>query len=193
MEFEIPSWDDIERYILELSQKIASSNQEFDAIICIWRGGACPSRILSDFLNINPIYNITVEYYEDINTQKEKPVITQPITADLSNKKVLICDDVSDTGESLIAVKKYLLEAHCGSITTATVYIKPWTKFIPDYYTQATDKWIIFPWECIESIKRVTSRLQSEGKPLEAIKGELLSKGFPRRLVEVHFSQSSES
>jgi hypoxanthine phosphoribosyltransferase len=193
LEFEIPSWDDIERYLLELSQKIISLNHKFDAIICIWRGGACPSRILSDFLNINAIYNITVEYYEDINKKKEKPAITQPLTADLKNKEVLICDDVSDTGKSLITVRNSLSEAHCGSITTATVYIKPWTEFIPDYYARETDKWIIFPWECIESIKRVTSRLQSEGKPLEAIKGELVSKGFPRRLVEVHFSQSSES
>ena len=188
MDFEIPNWEEIEGYIRELALKISDSKNNFDAIVCIWRGGACPSRLLSDFLNIDTIYNITIKYYEDIQQQKVKPIIIQQMQTDLTGKNILIIDDVSDSGDSLIAAKNFCEIQKCASITTATIYIKSWTKFIPDFYVKKTEAWIIFPWECIEMLEKLTQKNLIEGKDLEEIKHELLSMGFKKAQVEFYFS-----
>jgi len=184
----LPSWNDIEQYLLGLSYKLIFSKNVFDELICIYRGGACPSRILADFLNIKKINTITIQYYEDINKHKEAPIIGQAFTVNLTGKTILICDDISDTGKSLKTVKHYLMQQGCTSIITVTIYVKPWTEFIPDYYSQKTDKWIVFPWERVETISRIVEHQLKEGKPLKELKHELLSTGFPWSLLEFYFS-----
>ncbi len=188
MDFEIPSWDNIEKYLIELAKKIAPLRNKIEIIVCIWRGGAFPSRLLSDFLNIHTVCNICVDYYDDIQKRKEFPVITQTISTDIEGKNVLVCDDVSDSGNSLIQVQNYLKQRNCASIRTATIYIKPWTKFRPDFYVKETTLWIIFPWERIETLEKLNRKYLKQGKSLEELRGELLSAGFPQRILDFYYS-----
>jgi len=188
MTFEIPSWEDITNYLRELAQKIIQNRIKINVIVCIGRGGACPSRILSDFLNIPIFYNISVSYYNDIGEKNDSPLITQPLSVSLSGKHVLLCDDVSDSGNSFRIVKGYLEKQKCAAITTAAIYMKPWTSFIPNFYAKATEAWIVFPWEQIETLDKLIQRHLKEGKPLEDITSELLSAGFTNTQLEFYFS-----
>ena len=176
------------RSLVTLTKKFSLKNKIFDALICICRGGSCPTRILSDLLDINIIHNIRVQYYEDVDKRKLRPSIEEPIQADIGGKHLLVCDDVSDTGNTLITVKDYLLAHQCGSITTATLYIKPWTKLIPDLYVKTTKAWIIFPWERVETLEKLTNQYLKEGKSLEELKRLLLSARFPSHILEYYFS-----
>ena len=188
IDFEIPSWTAIEDSIMELARNILPLKEKLNAIICVWRGGAYPSRLLSDFLGIKTVYNIRVKYYDVIRKEREFPTILQAIQADLIGENVLVCDDVSDSGNSLTAVVEYLNQKQCNSITTATIYIKPWTNFIPDFYIKKTEKWIVFPWERIETIEDLTKNHLNEGKTLEEIERELLSAGFDQKQVKYYLS-----
>ncbi len=188
MDFELPSWDDIVTYTFELARKIYPIKNKFDAIICIWRGGACPTRLLADHLNIHNILNINAQYYEGMQLTRESPIIFHAISVDLSAKNVLVCDDISDSGNSLKAVSNYLEEQHCASITTATLYIKPTTKFIPNYYIKTTTAWVVFPWEEIEVITQLFKIYTDQGKSVVQITKDLISQGFSQRSIEFFLS-----
>ncbi len=187
MKYEIPNWDEMELYTRDLAQTILQAKHKFDAIVSVERGGAYPSRMLSDFLKIPTIYHINVTYYEGIQEKREKPLITQALPCSLAGQKILICDDVSDSGNSLLIVKDYLNEQQCAYIMTATVYIKPWTAFVPDYYVKETDAWIIFPWERLESLDTLTQKYYNIDK-LEDVKDKLLDIGFSSKLIKFYYS-----
>ncbi len=192
MDFEIPQWSDIISYLMGLAQKIIQKSKNIDAIVSIGRGGNCPGRILADFLNVHSIYGLNVGYYVDTKQKKRAPTITQPLGVKLKEKHVLVCDDVSDSGDSLTLVKKHLQDLGCASITTVTLYIKRWTKFIPDYYVKESEAWIVFPWEYIETLDKLITIFTNEGLALDEIKRKFLSIGFDQNSIDFYFNMRTQ-
>ncbi len=78
---------------------------------------------------------------------ESRPVIRSVYTDSLEGKKVLVIDDVADTGETLEAVSNVITMFNPAKVMTATLYLKPWSKRVPDFYYKQIDKWIIFPWD----------------------------------------------
>ncbi|TFG04924.1 MAG: phosphoribosyltransferase [Promethearchaeota archaeon] len=192
MELEIPNWRDIDLYTRKLAENIQQSMERIDAIVSIDRGGTCPSRLLSDYLNVPTIYHLTVQYYHNLNETKDSPIITHELSCKPRTEYLLVCDDVSDSGNSLQTVKNYLQNHGFTSIKTATLYIKPWTKTIPTYYIKKTTAWIIFPWERFESLSKLIQKYMKD-KSLEEIKQQLLAAGFERDYLEFYFSRRTEN
>jgi hypoxanthine phosphoribosyltransferase len=193
MDFEKPQWTEIISFLMQLAPKITQERKSIDTIISIGRGGYCPSRILADILNIHTIYNINVGYYVDKKEKKRAPAITQPLGVKLKGKHVLICDDVSDSGDSLMLVKNHLEKLGCASITTLTIYIKKWTKLIPDYYAKETEAWIIFPWEHIETLDKLNTIFTNEGLSQDEIKAKFLSIGFDQISIDFYFNNRTQA
>ncbi len=150
----------------------------------IARGGWIPGRILSDLLGNPYTANIKVEFYKDYEKTVEHPVITQPVSTDVKDKKVIIADDVADTGRSLKAAYEHLKEKKAREIRIVTLYYKPWSIVVPDIYVEKTDKWIIFPWEIREATVEIVKRLLGEGKKIGEIKKVLVNAGIKKSLVE---------
>lgn len=146
VEFLEPSWDEIEEMCRELCKKI-KKEFEPEIIIAIIRGGMIPGRLFSDYLGNNNVATVKTEHYIGIGKTMKKPVITQPLTVDIKGKKVLLVDDVSDSGKSLKEVVKYLKEKNPEEIKVATLHYKPGSVYKPNYFIGTTDKWIIYPWE----------------------------------------------
>ncbi|MEM2102619.1 MAG: phosphoribosyltransferase, partial [Candidatus Bathyarchaeia archaeon] len=69
-------------------------------------------------------------------------------------------------------------------IKIVTLYYKPWSVIIPDYYEKKTSHWIIFPWERKETVRNVLRKFQKKGKTVEEVKEKLVKCGFERELVE---------
>jgi uncharacterized protein len=136
-----------------------SHHWPFDMIVGVSRGGLVPTRILSDLLDIHDVLITKCEYYSDVAETAKTPKITQKIQGSLRGKNVLLVDDVSDTGKSLIAINKYLRSKRPKTLTVATLYLKPWTKVVPDFYVKKTNAWIIFPWELYEAVKSLSKKI----------------------------------
>lgn len=182
MEYHLVKWGQLHDHTFKLAQKISKDKIKFDLIVSIARGGLTISHILSDFLRL-PITTFTISSYHDLK-QTTIPEITFKIGNNLHNKNILLVDDVSDTGKTFIRGIEYLKSLRANNIKSAALFIKPWTKFIPDYHQKSTDKWIIFPFdmkETIESLKRLfknqkltnvqsIKRLTKIGLPLKFIK-----------------------
>ena len=192
LEFEIPSWDQIYELLLDLAEKIRRSGFKPDVIVGISRGGWFPARILSDLLENPELANIKVEFYLKVAETRDEPVITQPISMSVDGKKVLVVDDVADTGRSLALVRSYLKEQGATDIKIATIYLKPWSILVPDWYVRETRFWIVFPWERKEVIRNLVERCKEQGKPIEEVKEKLIRSGLDQKLVERFIREVSE-
>jgi len=114
------------------------------------------AHLLSDFLDIRTIYPIGCNSYVDVAKRFSVKVYSPLALSDLSGKRVLLVDDVADEGLTLEAVvKQEITPRKPLEVKVATLHMKPWCKFKPDYYVQVTDAWIIYPWERREVARQV--------------------------------------
>lgn len=150
------SWSDIEELIDRLAERI-SSIYEPNMLIGILRGGAIVASMLSDVLDMREVYTIGCRSYTGVG-EREAVVIYQPLSLNsLWDKSVLIIDDVVDTGETMKHIVQYVRGFNPKNIKTATLHIKPHTSFIPDFYVENVNAWIVYPWSINEFVRNLVS------------------------------------
>lgn len=181
--FEIPTWEETYLILLDLARKIRADKFHIDVIIGVSRGGWTPARILSDLLENPEIANVRAEFYLSIAETRREPIITQSVSVKVHDKRLLVVDDVSDTGKSLKLIKEHLLRRGAKTLKVATLYYKPWSITTPDYYERTTEDWIIFPWERKEAFRKVIEKFQQNGKSIVDAKDKLIEHGFNERLA----------
>jgi len=139
---------------------------------------------MSDLLENPELASVKAEFYLGIAETKVEPVITQPVSVSVMGKKVLVVDDVADTGKSLHLVRSHLKENGATEVKIATIYYKPWSTLIPDWYEKETSSWVIFPWERKETVRNIIERYKARGKSIEEANEKLVQSGLDRKLVE---------
>lgn len=152
------TWDDVEEASSSLARRIVESGFRPDVIVGILRGGVIPARILADELGVSDMGIIEVKLYKGIGLRREKPYLKHPLIVDVFDRNVLVVDDISDTGLTLQLALNAISLHGPKSVRSATLYIKPWTKLVPDYYSRVTDKWVVFPWERREVEREIGAR-----------------------------------
>ncbi len=170
------SWEQYHSFAQSLAATILSRHNDLDQIVAISRGGLTLGHLLSDLLRI-PISTITIQSYIDIQTHGEAK-ITSKLTTPIKNKKVLLVDDVSDSGKTLKRAVSYLRHFGPRKILTVSLFYKPHSVYKPDYFARQTTKWILFPYEPAEMILLISKSLSKEGKTKAEIQKFLESLGY---------------
>ncbi len=170
--------------LLDQAIRIKQSGFQPDLIVGVSRGGWIPGRILSDLLRNTHTANVKIEFYVGIGQTSRKPVVTQPISEDISSKRILVVDDVADTGESLLVALEHVKDRHAGEIRTVTVYHKPHSKFKPDFFAVSTPNWIIFPWERVETAQLLIQEAKAQGQAQDSVRATLGSCGMGEKTVD---------
>ncbi|SRR5258706_1720059 len=147
MDFTKVSWKKLDKDTNALANKIGEL--KLDEIVCISRGGMVVARILSDLLDLK-ISHITIESYANLQQEKE-PVVTQLSPRAFKGETVLLVDELADNGKTFLRAIDYLERLPIKKIYTAAPYIKPSTKYMPDFWVEKLDNWIIFPYEIRET------------------------------------------
>jgi hypoxanthine phosphoribosyltransferase len=191
-QYEVPTWIQIYDMLLAQAQKIQSAGYKPDIIVGIARGGLVPSRILADLLETRDFAIITIEYYVGIAQTKHEPVLKQCLHTQLTDKKVLLVDDVSDGGRSLQLAKKHLEQQCAKEIKIATIYCKPGTITMPDYFEKETSHWIVFPWEAKETMAKIMQKAEGKRAAGKEI-ANLVKAGLPRQLAEKLLNSGNRS
>jgi hypoxanthine phosphoribosyltransferase len=144
---ETLTWDDFGKGSRELARMVVDSGFRPDIILAIARGGLQPAGAMAYALSIKNCYVINVEYYTGQDERLDFPVLLPPPLSlvDLRNTRVLIADDVADTGHTLSMVKRLCAE-EVAEIRTAVLYQKPHSVIECDYVWRRTALWIDFPW-----------------------------------------------
>jgi hypoxanthine phosphoribosyltransferase len=182
--FEIPTWNQIYYMLLNLAQKIRRSKFKPDILVGVSRGGWPPARVLSDLLDNPNLANVRAEFYVGVAETKTEATLTQPVSALVKGKKVLIVDEVADTGKSLKLVKDHIVEQGAKEVRIATVYYKPKSIIKPEYYEKETSLWIVFPWEIKETVHKIVKKCRKEAKSIDEETVKLVQAGIPARLVK---------
>jgi hypoxanthine phosphoribosyltransferase len=141
------SWEDIEMLIQDIVGKINNSNFIPDYLLGITTGGLIPLYFLSKELGNNNIVTISASSYEK-DTQGELLIKYLP-EINLKDKKVLLVDDISETGQTLKKIAEIVIEKYSVSeLKIASIGINSEKcQFRPDYFGIESDKWLVFPWE----------------------------------------------
>ena len=146
MEKTIVSWKSIMSHCIKIVKELKDRYPNIldYEIVGLSRGGLIPSVIISNMLNIRKVYSIGLRTYADQEKASNAEIYQVP---DISSmQKILLIDDISDSGDSFISIKEMLVNKE---VVTVSLFLKKRTKFIPDIYSKkAKDaSWIVFPWE----------------------------------------------
>ncbi|MEM3673469.1 MAG: phosphoribosyltransferase [Candidatus Bathyarchaeia archaeon] len=192
LEFEAPTWNQIYKMLLNLAEKIKKDGFKPDVIVGVSRGGWPPARVMSDLLGNPNLANVKVEFYLGVAETKREPVLTQPVSVDVKSKRVLVVDEVADTGRSLELIKQHIIEKGAAEVKIATLYYKPWSIVKPDYYELETSRWIVFPWELRETIQKIAKNCKAKGNSIKEDVEKLVDAGVPRKLVKKFLKETLE-
>src|SRR5699024_10116244 len=130
----------------ELAQSIADSDFDPEIIIAVARGGLLPAGSLSYALGLKLADAINVEFYTDVHETLPDPVLLAPMldTESIQGKRLLVVDDVADSGRTLALVLDLLREMGADA-RSAVLYAKSASVVAPDFVWRRTDEWIVFP------------------------------------------------
>ena len=147
-ERDVVSWEVLDRLVSDLARQLAG--HDFDVMLAITRGGMVPAGMLAYRLRLRDILVAAVEYYDDTGQHGPTPTFFQfPADALLRGKRVLIVDEVWDSGTTIHAVTERVRRAG-GSPFTAVLHYKPAHSVVPDrpdVHAIETDQWVIYPFK----------------------------------------------
>lgn len=140
------SWQKADAMCARLAAKVKRSFRP-DALVGISRGGLVPLRLLSDYLNVRSVGVVGVKFYSAPGKTKAQPIVTQQLNIAVKGKKVLVVDDVADSGRTLALVVAMVKKRGAKVVKTAALHYKRSSIVKPDFFVKETDKWIVYPWE----------------------------------------------
>src|SRR3954471_6593328 len=141
------SWDDLGRGARQLAEAVAADGYRPDMVLGIARGGLLVCGALGYALDVKNTFTMNVEFYTGVDERLEIPMILPPVPelVDLEEARVLIADDVADTGRTLLLVKDFCA-GKVGEVRCAVLYEKPHSEVHCEYVWRRPDRSIDFPW-----------------------------------------------
>lgn len=164
---EVLTWQGFGDGMRELAVQIRDSGWMPDLVVAVARGGLLPAGALSYALGVKACGTMNVEFYTDIAETLPEPVLIPPlmdVTA-LEGKRVLVVDDVADSGKTLALVMQMIRDqgipsgdpaaaqmVQVAEARSCCIYMKSRSVIEPDYVLTHTDKWINFPWSTLPPV-----------------------------------------
>jgi hypoxanthine phosphoribosyltransferase len=144
---ETMTWTEFGEASRSLAQQVADSGFRPDLVLAIARGGLTVAGALAYALSVKNCFTMNVEFYTGVDERIDVPVMLPPMLdlVDIAGLKVLVADDVADTGMTLQLVHK-VIDDEVGEARCAVLYQKPRSVIDCEYVFRRTDRWINFPW-----------------------------------------------
>jgi len=168
---ELITWHGFQRLGRQLAYQIREAAFQPDVIVGIARGGYMPARLLSDYLGIMNLASFRIEHYRGAHKQ---PVtrVKYPLAAELSGQRVLLVDDVSDTGDTFEVALRHVHErGEPAAVRTAVMHHKITSTYVPDFYAKKVVKWrwIVYPWALMEDLTSLIRAMESQPSTVQGI------------------------
>lgn len=147
------SWTETEALTDELVVKINAMNREYDVLLGIARGGMYVALMLSQVLDHGMTLTCHLKRYPRGATASEAmpEIIAFPSAELLSEKRILLIDEVWEKGHSIIRARQEAERFEPKFVDTAVLHFKPghnvYGQAQPTYYAEVTEDWIDYPWE----------------------------------------------
>lgn len=188
------SWDEAVELCYRLAMKIASSGFRPDAIVAVLRGGVVPALIVSDVLGVDRFYAVRARHWGIAEEVYETPLVEQLPQGKLEGARVLVVDEVADTGKTLRQVVEEVEKLGPAEVRSAVLHLKPSSVYTPDYYVEKLGRWvwIFYPWSLVETLYALAHRELGPGatreqivRKVEELAAKLGVKGYRRDVLEI--------
>jgi hypoxanthine phosphoribosyltransferase len=163
-------WD----YAYDLSKDVRDEIKEAgfkpEVIVGVARGGWYLARVLCDFFLIKDLLSLKMEHWgvtaTITGTAELKYGLDDAARAQLKDKRVLIADDITDSGDSIKLVVEYIKSVGAKEVRTATLQHKATSSFIPDFYGELMKewKWVVYIWSIHEDLMDLMGRVIAKGE-----------------------------
>ncbi len=147
------SWRSVERLVRLLAEQIRADGYRPDLVVAIARGGFVPARLLCDRLGVMALASIRVEHYRGPR-KIHRARLAQPLNVAVRGKRVLVVDDLADTGDTFALAVDHIGALGAKAVRTAALHHKLQSHFAPDYCAQRLRRWrwIAYPWARLEDL-----------------------------------------
>ncbi len=160
---EYLTWDRFLKISEKTADKINAAGWRPDFIVSLARGGWVFGRVLCDYLNVTELLSLKVVHWGMTATPDGEAKIRYPFEVDMTGKKVLIVDDISDTGKSLKVATEFIAGMHPAEVKTVTLFYLTGSSFKPDFYgEEMTWRWVVFPWNWVEDMCNLLAKVVEE-------------------------------
>ena len=175
MRCELISWPELQRLCLRLAALVRESDYHPDIVVAIGRGGFVPARLICDYLDIMALTSIKIEHYLSGSTKQKQAVIRYPLSVKIENQRVLLVDDVNDSGDTLDVALQHLQNFQPQDVRTAVMHNKLSTHCSVDYSARKIVKWrwVIDPWARVEDISDFIRRMTPMPETLQETQQQL--------------------
>ncbi|WP_156413988.1 MULTISPECIES: phosphoribosyltransferase [unclassified Guyparkeria] len=145
-----------------LARCVRESGFEPDTVIAVARGGFMPARFVCDFLGISRLLSLKVQHYGAGAQAQRRAEVTEPLGSDISGARVLLVDDVNDSGETLEAARPYLEGLDPAAVRMGVLHEKANTHCRADFVAETIDewRWILYPWAVVEDVGEFLCQMQ---------------------------------
>jgi uncharacterized protein len=175
VQVELVRWADVYRRCRQVAAEILKSDFRPDILVAIARGGFVPARILCDFLDVYDLASIKVAHYKAGARKAGSARVVFPLNADIARRRVLLVDDVNDTGDTLRVALPYLQEQSPSELKVAVLDQKAQSGFRVEYFGRLVRRWhwITYPWAVIEDLSDFVKKLDPAPASPEAARQAL--------------------
>jgi hypothetical protein len=190
---EVVSWRAVESLAHRLAAKVLASGYRPELIVAIGRGGYVPGRLLSDWLGIMDLTSFKIEHYRHAEKQHAARV-RYPLAEGVAGRRVLLVDDVADSGETFVVARDHLEErGPPAELRSAVLHYKTASPYRPDFFARTVRdwRWILYPWALMEdaggfirAMQPPPASIEEAARRLEAERGLRL----PRRVLSELFA-----
>ncbi len=185
---QILTWEEVHGLARKVALAIAERYRP-EAIVAIARGGFPPARILADYLNIKAVACMGVVHYGPGAEKAPSARLAYPPALDLEGKRVLLVDDLTDTGDTLLEAQRALEAKGPAEVQRAVLLVKETTPFRPEFFAETIHHWhwVICPWAVMEDVGAFLSRMEGFPLPVEEAARRLEEEHgirLPRRTIE---------
>ena len=198
MRCELISWSEVHRLCRRLASQVKAAGYRPDIVVAIGRGGLVPARLVCDCLDIMALTSIKIDHYRAGSSRQPQAVIRYPLCTDIRDQRVLLVDDVNDSGDTLETARSHLDNLHPREIRTAVMHHKTTTHIEVDFYARKIIKWrwLVYPWAIQEDIAAFLDRLTPPPSSLEDAQQQLADQfgiHLSRQMLQVVYEFAERS
>ena len=156
------TWETVEGWADRVAEKIRRAGNIPDTIVGLSRGGWVPGRLLCDRLGVHRLLSLRAQHWGVTATPSGKAELTDGLSGNVAGEKVLVVDDITDTGESLSLAIEHIRSHKPSHLESAALLHINHSKFVPTYFAEEIDRtewvWVVFPWNYWEDLTTLSAR-----------------------------------
>ena len=171
------TWEEAERWADRIADAVRSARAVPDTIVALTRGGWVPARLLCDRLGVHRLLSLRAQHWGVTATPSGKAELTDELSGDVAGEKVLVVDDITDTGESLSLAIEHVRERGPSRLESAAFLHINHSRFTPTYFAEVIDRnawvWVVFPWNYWEDLRTLAARAATDAPGIYAVRRAL--------------------